>query len=56
MSDMPSRVSLATDQAHLMHPLHHPSAYAAGDKVQIEIRRGDKLTAINLELAPLPKR
>ena len=30
--------------------------YAAGDKVQIEIRRGDKLTAINLELAPLPKR
>ena len=29
MSDMPSRVSLATDQAHLMHPLHHPSAYAA---------------------------
>jgi putrescine---pyruvate transaminase len=29
MSDMPSPVSLDTDQAHLMHPLHHPSAYAA---------------------------
>jgi adenosylmethionine-8-amino-7-oxononanoate aminotransferase len=24
-----STTSLATDQAHLMHPLHHPSAYAA---------------------------
>lgn len=24
-----STPSLATDQAHLMHPLHHPSAYAA---------------------------
>ncbi len=29
MSGMPSRASLDTDQAHLMHPLHHPSAYAA---------------------------
>ena len=29
MSDMPNRASLAADQAHLMHPLHHPSAYAA---------------------------
>ncbi len=30
--------------------------YAPGDKVQIEIRRGDVLTALHLELAPLPKR
>jgi serine protease Do len=30
--------------------------YNPGDKVQIEIRRGDVLTALNLELAPLPKR
>ena len=30
--------------------------YQPGDKVQIEIRRGDNLTAMNLELAPLPKR
>ena len=30
--------------------------YSPGDKVQIEIRRGDKLTAISLDLAPLPKR
>ena len=29
MLDMTSRASLDTDQAHLMHPLHHPSAYAA---------------------------
>jgi serine protease Do len=30
--------------------------YNPGDKVQIEIRRGDRLTAIHMELAPLPKR
>ena len=30
--------------------------YQPGEKVQIEIRRGDALTAINMELAPLPKR
>lgn len=30
--------------------------YSPGDKVQVEIRRGDVLTALNLELAPLPKR
>jgi serine protease Do len=30
--------------------------YNPGEKVQIEIRRGDVLTALNLELAPLPKR
>ncbi len=30
--------------------------YQPGDKVQIEIRRGDNLTAMTLELAPLPKR
>jgi len=30
--------------------------YQPGDKVQIEIRRGDNLTAVNLELVPLPKR
>ncbi|WP_020472857.1 S1C family serine protease [Zavarzinella formosa] len=30
--------------------------YSPGDKVQIEIRRGDKLTAISLDLQPLPKR
>jgi serine protease Do len=30
--------------------------YSPGDKVQIEIRRGDVLTALSLELAPLPKR
>lgn len=30
--------------------------YSPGDKVQIEIRRGDKLTAVPLELVPLPKR
>jgi len=30
--------------------------YNPGDKVQIEIRRGDKLTAVQMELAPLPKR
>ena len=29
--------------------------YAPGDKVQVEIRRGDILTALSLELAPLPK-
>jgi putrescine---pyruvate transaminase len=29
MSNMPSPVSLDTDQAHLLHPLHHPSAYGA---------------------------
>ncbi len=26
---------LATDQAHLMHPLHHPSAYA-GTRVWVK--------------------
>jgi adenosylmethionine-8-amino-7-oxononanoate aminotransferase len=26
---MTKRPDLGTDQAHLMHPLHHPSAYAA---------------------------
>ena len=26
---MTSRVALDTDQAHLLHPLHHPSAHAA---------------------------
>jgi putrescine aminotransferase len=26
---MSTRADLGTDQAHLMHPLHHPSAYAA---------------------------
>ena len=26
---MTTRPDLGTDQAHLMHPLHHPSAYAA---------------------------
>jgi S1-C subfamily serine protease len=31
------------------------SRYAPGDKVQVEIRRGDILTALSLELAPLPK-
>jgi serine protease Do len=30
--------------------------YNPGEKVQIEIRRGDQLTAFSLELAPLPKR
>jgi serine protease Do len=30
--------------------------YNPGEKVQIEIRRGDLLTAISLDLAPLPKR
>jgi len=30
--------------------------YGPGDKVQIEIRRGDKLTAISLDLLPIPKR
>jgi serine protease Do len=30
--------------------------YNPGDKVQVEIRRGDVLTAVNIELAPLPKR
>lgn len=30
--------------------------YLPGDKVQIEIRRGDGLTALTLEMAPLPKR
>lgn len=30
--------------------------YNPGDKVQIEIRRGDVLTALSLELAPLPKK
>jgi S1-C subfamily serine protease len=30
--------------------------YQPGEKVQIEIRRGDVLTAVNMELAPLPKR
>jgi serine protease Do len=30
--------------------------YQPGEKVQIEIRRGDVLTAVNLDLAPLPKR
>lgn len=30
--------------------------YNPGDKVQIEIRRGDVLTALTMELAPLPKR
>lgn len=30
--------------------------YSPGDKVQVEIRRGDKLTAISLDLQPLPKR
>lgn len=29
--------------------------YAPGDKVQVEIRRGDVLTALQLELVPLPK-
>jgi adenosylmethionine-8-amino-7-oxononanoate aminotransferase len=29
MSNMTSRVPLDADQAHLLHPLHHPSAYAA---------------------------
>ena len=29
--------------------------YQPGDKVQVEIRRGDVLTAMHLELAPLPK-
>lgn len=30
--------------------------YNPGDKVQVEIRRGDVLTAIQMELAPLPKK
>jgi serine protease Do len=30
--------------------------YNPGDKVQVEIRRGDILTAVQMELAPLPKR
>ena len=30
--------------------------YQPGEKVQIEIRRGDKLTALTMELAPLPKK
>ena len=30
--------------------------YQPGEKVQIEIRRGDALTAVHMELAPLPKR
>ncbi|MEZ6142768.1 MAG: S1C family serine protease [Zavarzinella sp.] len=30
--------------------------YQPGDKVQIEIRRGDKLTALSLELAPQPQK
>jgi serine protease Do len=30
--------------------------YQPGEKVQVEIRRGDALTAVSLELAPLPKR
>ena len=30
--------------------------YNPGDKVQVEIRRGDVLTAVTLDLAPLPKR
>jgi serine protease Do len=30
--------------------------YNPGEKVQIEIRRGDVLTAVHMELAPLPKR
>lgn len=30
--------------------------YSPGDKVQIEIRRGDRLTAINLELLAVPKK
>jgi serine protease Do len=29
--------------------------YSPGDKVQVEIRRGDVLTAISLDLVPLPK-
>jgi serine protease Do len=30
--------------------------YNPGDKVQVEIRRGDILTAVQMELAPLPKK
>ena len=30
--------------------------YNPGEKVQMEIRRGDQLTAVQVELAPLPKR
>jgi serine protease Do len=30
--------------------------YSPGDKVQLEIRRADKITAISIELVPLPKR
>lgn len=30
--------------------------YNPGDKVQIEIRRGDVLTAVQLDLAPIPKK
>jgi len=30
--------------------------YNPGEKVQVEIRRGDVLTAVHMELAPLPKR
>jgi serine protease Do len=30
--------------------------YQPGEKVQVEIRRGDVLTAVQVELAPLPKR
>ena len=30
--------------------------YQPGEKVQVEIRRGDILTAVHLDLAPLPKR
>jgi putrescine---pyruvate transaminase len=29
MSPMTTRATLDTDRAHLLHPLHHPSAYAA---------------------------
>jgi serine protease Do len=30
--------------------------YSPGDKVQVEIRRGDRLTAIMMELTPVPKK
>jgi S1-C subfamily serine protease len=30
--------------------------YVPGDKVQIEVRRGERLTSVQLELAPLPKK
>jgi serine protease Do len=32
------------------------SRYSPGEKVQIEIRRGEKVTALTLELAPQPKK